>query len=392
MKLRQFAKKINFIKRVSGPENYYVGRPNITSTLSIIFNIIKILHSKVLTNNGPWVHRLESYLSNIHGGGEVIVVSNATLGLQLLAKALELKGEVIIPSFTFIATAHALMWQNITPVFCDIDEETHLINLGSAERCITPNTTAILAVHIWGQICNHKDLLALCKKHQIELIYDASHAFGCRNELYTISETGTASVVSMHATKIIHSLEGGFITTRNIELANKLKYMRNFGFTGYDEVKYLGINAKMNEISALIGLKNATNLAKIVKHNLTNYLEYEKVFESISGLKMLKYDSNHQNNFQYIVVRVDSIIFPLDRDEFVFLLHKRNIYVRKYFYPGCHQSPIYSKILPKVSLNTTNTVCSQIVIFPNGLSVSVKTVKTIRSLIEDILKNATAKS
>ena len=251
-------------KRPAFRKPLHVGRPNVVNSFSIYFKMLKIFYSKILTNNGPYVHEFEELLCSIHGPCHVISVSNATIGLQLLIKALGLKGEVIVPSFTFIATPHVLEWEGVKPVFCDVDINTHLINIDSVRDLITSKTSAILGVHLWGQICNHDDLQNLCNEYNIPLIYDAAHAFGCRKENLPLGRIGKASVVSLHATKIINSLEGGFILTTDSSLAKQLKLMRNFGFTGYDQVNCLGINAKMNEISALVGLTNAKKWKQIV--------------------------------------------------------------------------------------------------------------------------------
>ncbi|MEI2422502.1 DegT/DnrJ/EryC1/StrS family aminotransferase, partial [Arthrospira platensis SPKY2] len=172
---------------------------------------------------------------------------NGTIALEILIRATELKGEVIVPSFTFIATAHALQWQEITPVFCDIDPKTHTLDPLAVEKMITPRTSGIIGVHVWGQPCNIEALTEIANQHNLKLVFDASHAFGCSYQGTMIGNFGEAEVFSFHATKFVNTFEGGAVVTNNDELAAKIRLMKNFGFAGFDNVIYIGTNGKMDE-------------------------------------------------------------------------------------------------------------------------------------------------
>jgi len=235
-------------------EKLHVGRPNIGDRARLLKRIEDILDRRWLTNNGPYVQEFERRIAETIGVKHCIATCNGEMGLEIAIRALELKGEVIVPAFTFVASAHALQWQEITPVFADIDPETHLIHPASVRRLITPRTTAILGVHIWGQTCAIEALEEIAREHHLRLLFDAAHAFGCTRHGRSIGTFGDAEVFSFHATKFVNSLEGGAIVTNHDDLARKIRLMKNFGFFGYDDVGYIGTNGKMNEFSAAMGL------------------------------------------------------------------------------------------------------------------------------------------
>jgi dTDP-4-amino-4,6-dideoxygalactose transaminase len=196
-------------------EALHVGRPNIGNRERLLVRINGILDSKRLTNNGPYVQELEQRISAILGVEHCIAVCNATIALEITAKAAGLSGEVIIPSFTFVATAHALRWQGITPVFCDVGQQTHNIDPYHVERLITPRTTGIVGVHLWGRPCDATALKEIAHGNNLSLVFDAAHAFGCSHEGNMIGNYGDAEVFSFHATKFVNAFEGGVIVTNN---------------------------------------------------------------------------------------------------------------------------------------------------------------------------------
>ena len=229
-------------------EILHVGRPNIGNRKKLLMRINDMLERRWLSNNGPFLLELEERLSEILNVKHCIVMANATIALEIAARALGLKGEVIVPSFTFVATAHALQWQEITPVFCDVDPYTHNIDPAKIENLITPRTTGIVGVHVWGRACNVEALSDIAQKHNLKLMFDAAHAFACTYQGQMIGGFGDAEVFSFHATKFFNTFEGGAITTNSDELAERIRNMRNFGFAGLDTVIDLGINGKMSEI------------------------------------------------------------------------------------------------------------------------------------------------
>ena len=283
----------------------HVGRPNVGSRESLILRINDILDRNWLTNNGPYIQEFERKVAEFLGVKHCITLCNATMALGITARALGMKGEVLIPSFTFIATAHALQWQEITPVFCDIDPDTHNIDPACVEKMITPRTTGIIGVHLWGRPCQVEALTEIADRHGLKLMFDAAHAFGCSYKGEMIGNFGKAEVFSFHATKFFNTFEGGAITTNDDELATKMRLMKNFGFSGYDNVIYVGTNGKMTEICAAMGLTGLESLHEFVEGNRKNYLLYKKLLEDLPGLKMVAYDESEKNNYQYIVFEID---------------------------------------------------------------------------------------
>lgn len=245
----------------------HVGGPNLGNRSKFLRRVNQALDRRWLSNDGPFIREFEKKLANTLHVKHVIAVCNATLGIQMAAKALDLHGEVILPSYTFVATAHALCWQGIKPIFVDIDPRSHNISPEAIEKAITPKTTGIVGVHLWGRACDTGKIEAIAKKFGLQVMYDASHALMCSHRGKMIGNFGRCEVFSFHATKFVNSLEGGAISTNDDQLAKKLKLMRNFGFSGYDNVICLGINAKMNEISAAMGLTNLEASKKIISKN-----------------------------------------------------------------------------------------------------------------------------
>jgi len=283
-------------------EPLHVGKPGIIGRERFLERLDDIFERRWYTNDGPYLRDFEGAIAAKLGVVHCVAVSNATLGLTLLAGALELSGEVIIPSFTFAATPHALQWQKITPVFCDVDPKTHNLDPEKISKLITPRTSAILAVHLWGRSCNIEALQEIARRHKLGLFFDAAHAFACTHKSVYIGGFGAGEVFSFHATKLIHSFEGGVITTKDNELAEKLRSMRNFGFNGSDGVAYAGMNAKMTEISAAMGLTSLEYMDELIASNYENYCTYRKYLTGVSGLQLIEYDDQEKNNYQFIVI------------------------------------------------------------------------------------------
>ncbi len=244
-----------------------VGCPNIGDRQKLLARINDALERRLLTNNGPYVQEFERHVADLTGVEHCIAVSNATLGLQLCARALGLTGEVICPSMTFIATAHALEWEGLQPVFADICPKTHNIDPTKIEALINEKTSAILAVHLWGRAAPVEALTEIAKRYNLSLFFDAAHAIGCTHRGRPIGSFGQAEVFSFHATKVVSSFEGGAICTNDSEIAEKLRLLRNFGFAGVDRVVSIGTNAKMNEICAAMGLTSLEALPEVIEHN-----------------------------------------------------------------------------------------------------------------------------
>lgn len=371
-------------------EKLHVGRPNIGDKKNLLDRVSDVLDSGWLTNNGPNVQEFELRLAEIIGVKHCFAVCNATVALQIAARALELKGEVILPSFTFIASAHALKWINITPVFCDIDPNTHNIDPSKIEMLISPRTTGIIGVHVWGRPCDVETITQIAEQNNLKVLYDAAHAFGSSFQRKMIGGFGDAEVFSFHATKIFNTFEGGAITTNNDQLAHKISLMRNFGFHGIDNVIELGTNGKMNEISAAMGLTSLESIDDFIKINKRNYDCYQSELGDIQGLKLIHYDENERSNFQYFVVEVDGIKAGVSRDLLVKVLHAENILARRYFYPGCHQLEPYRTLVPDVGLRLQETekLVTRVMCLPTGTAISITDIMQICSIIRFTLTHS----
>src|SRR4051812_43433274 len=249
-----------------------------------------MLDRRWLTNDGPFVQEFEKKICEFIGVRHCVAMCNATIALEIAARALELKGEVIVPSFTFIATAHALSWQEITPVFCDINPVTHNLDPIKVEQMITPRTSGIIGVHTWGRSCDVDALAEVARRHKVKLMFDAAHAFGCSYKGRLLGAFGEAEVYSFHATKFLNTFEGGAVVTNNDELAKKMRLMKNFGFAGYDNVIHPGTNGKMCEVSAAMGLTGLESFDTFVETNRANYDEYRRALSNISGVSLMAYD------------------------------------------------------------------------------------------------------
>lgn len=361
----------------------HVGRPNIGNREKFMERVNAILDNRWFTNNGPHVQQLEEQLSDYLGVEHCILLCNGTTALEIAIRGLDLSGEVIIPSFTFVATAHALQWQQITPVFCDVAPGSHHIDPDAIERHITPKTTAIMGVHVWGETCDTTRLAAIAAQHRLKLLYDAAHALGCSNEGRMIGNFGDAEVFSFHATKFFNTFEGGAITTNNAELAQKIRFMRNFGFAGYDDVRYLGINGKMSEVSAAMGLSVFESLEEIIDINEANYHHYETHLQNIPGVRLFPYNEAEKRNYQYIIVEINEAVTGINRDTLTDILHRENILARRYFYPGCHQMEPYRSFFPyaEMLLPNTNQLVQRVMSLPNGTTVTSVDIEKICDLI-----------
>jgi dTDP-4-amino-4,6-dideoxygalactose transaminase len=312
-----------------------------------------------------------------------VAMCNATVALEILIRALDLRGEVIVPSFTFVATAHALQWQEITPVFCDVDPATHCIDPAKVAAMITPKTAGIIGVHTWGRPCDVAALKAIAERHRLALLFDAAHAFGCSYRGCMIGNFGAAEVFSFHATKFINSFEGGCVATNDGELAERMRLMRNFGFAGYDNVIYIGTNGKMSEPSAAMGLTSLESLDEFVTTNRSHYHLYRECLASLPGIEVAAIDGREKANYQYVVLELDAEKAMLTRDSLVALLHAENVLARRYFYPGCHRMEPYRSYQPhaRLMLPATELLCGRVIVLPTGAAVGRGEIERICDVI-----------
>lgn len=363
-------------------EPLHVGRPNIASQARYLELVGRMLDNRWLSNNGPIVQDFERRLSEYLGVDHVVAMCNGTIALEIAVRALELTGEVIVPSYTFVATAHAVHWQGLTPVFADIDPSTHCLDPGSVSRLITPRTSGVIGVHLWGRPADVQGLQQLCAERGLRLLFDAAHAFGVSAAGRMIGNFGHCEVFSFHATKFLNSLEGGAVATNDAELAEKLRLMRNFGFAGYDKVVHPGTNGKMVEACAAMGIANLEQIESIVDVNRRNYCAYRKALQKTPGIDLLTHGEEQRSNFQYIVVEVGPR-FGATRDAIVAALHAENVLARRYFWPGCHRMQPYRDLFPwaDAHLPHTNAVAERVIVLPTGTTIDETHIETIVDVI-----------
>jgi len=364
-------------------EKLHVGRPNVGEKARLLSRIDQMLDRVWLSNNGPLVQEFEQKMAALLGVKHVIAMCNATIALEIVTRALGMDGEVIVPSFTFVATAHSLQWQGVTPVFCDIDPETHLLDPVCVEKMITPRTTGIIAVHLWGRPCEIEALTEIADRHGLKLVFDAAHAFNCSHNGKMIGNFGDAEVFSFHATKFFNTFEGGAIATNNDELAAKIRLMKNFGFAGYDKVIYVGTNGKMTEVCAAMGLTGLESLDDFIAVNRANYRCYLDGLAGIPGLKPVLYDEAEKCNYQYIVFEVDEALTGISRDLLVEVLQAENVMARRYFFPGCHQMEPYRSYFPHAHLllPETERLVGRVMSLPTGTAVGKDEIGKICNLM-----------
>ena len=371
-------------------EKVHVGRPNIGNRERLMGRINAMLDRNWLTNNGPYVQEFEKRIAEFVGVRHCVAMCNGTVALEIAIRALGLTGEVLVPSFTFVATAHALQWQEITPVFCDVDARTHRMDATQVDMMITPRTTGIIGVHTWGHPCDVEALEAIARRRGLQLLFDAAHAFGCSHKGKPIGRFGRCEIFSFHATKFFNSFEGGAVATNDEVLAEKMRLMRNFGFRGNDNVIYIGTNGKMTEVCAAMGLTSLESIDEFLDTNRRNYRAYGRELDGIPGVMLMAYDESERTNYQYIVVEVDEQEAGLGRDELVQVLTAENVLARRYFFPGAHRMEPYRSYFPHASLTLPQTekVCRRVMVLPNGTSVDEQAIHKICGVLRTAVDNA----
>jgi dTDP-4-amino-4,6-dideoxygalactose transaminase len=367
----------------------HVGRPNIGDRARLMARIDDMLDRRWLSNDGIYLQEFERAVADKLGVKHCVATCNGTIALEIAIRALGLSGEVIVPSFTFIATAHALQWQQITPVFCDVDRRTHTLAPECVERLVTPRTTAIIGVHLWGEAHHVEALEEIATRRGLKLMFDAAHAFACSYGAKMIGNFGNAEILSFHATKFLNTFEGGAICTNDDALAEKSRLMRNFGFGGYDKVIYIGTNGKMTEAAAAMGLTGLESIDEFIAVNVANYRTYTRELADIPGVTLRRYDEARSQNYQYIVAEIDEAATGITRDALIELLHAENVVARRYFYPGCHNMEPYRTLYPDAgaTLPITAQVAGAVLVLPTGTSVKDDDIRKICEVIRFASRN-----
>ncbi|MHA1381945.1 MAG: DegT/DnrJ/EryC1/StrS family aminotransferase [Candidatus Helarchaeota archaeon] len=334
----------------------FVTRPSLPLLKDFLPYIKDIWESKWLTNQGKYHKQFEKELANYLGVKYVSLFANGTLALIAALQVLRTTGEVITTPYSFVATTHALYWNRIKPVFCDIEPNTMNIDPEKIEKHITSQTTAVLPVHVYGNPCNMKRIEEIADIYGLKIIYDACHAFGVKKNGNSILNYGDLSVLSFHATKIFTTMEGGAVICHDEKIKKRLSYLKNFGFAGETRVVAPGINAKMNELQAALGLIQLKHVNDYIKRRkeIANY--YRRNLENIKGISFLKDMNGITHNYAYFPILIDKKKYGIPRDKLYEKLKENDIYGRRYFYPLISQFPPYRNF-PSANDKNHEVIC-----------------------------------
>lgn len=326
----------------------------------------EVWDNKILTNNGPFHQKFEKELAEYLGIKYISLFSNGTMALITALQALKITGEVITTPFSFVATTHSLWWNNIKPVFADIDPNTFNLDPQKVEAAITPMTTAIMPVHVYGNPCNFERFQQIADTYGLKLIYDAAHAFGVQVNGKSVLNFGDLSILSFHATKVFNTIEGGAIICHDAKTKKRIDFLKNFGFA--DEVTVIepGINAKMNELQAAYGLLQLKYINENIAKRKTVAEMYRKEFFHVPGIGYLNDMESVAHSYSYFPILIDEKIYGESRDELYEKLKRNNIYGRRYFYPLISQFPSYRGLSSAKSSNlpVAEQVAEQVICLP----------------------------
>lgn len=348
-----------------------------------IDEIKDIWDSKWLTNNGTKHQQLELELSKYLNIDNISLFNNGHMALYTVLKALDLKGEIITTPFTFASTTHAIVQNGLTPVFCDINEEDYTIDVNKIEQLITDKTSAIVPVHVYGFPCDIKKINELAKKYNLKIIYDSAHAFGVKIKNEGISNFGDASMFSFHATKVFNTIEGGAIVCKDNDLVDKLNLLKNFGITGPETVVDVGMNCKMNEFSAAMGICNLRHINEEILKRKKIVEKYIENLKDIPGIKLPVYKDNIEYNYAYMPVIFNEELLGINRDEVFDELAKNNIYARKYFYPLIQDFDCYKNQYSSDNTPVAKKISNRVLTLPLYADLELENVDKICSIIKN---------
>ncbi len=363
----------------------YVTRPFLPPLEEFRRGLEEIWESRWLTNNGPMLKRFTREMSDFFETDNVCIFNNGTLALQIALQGMEISGEVITTPYTFVATTHALFWNNINPVFVDIEPEYYTIDPKKVEAAITPRTTAILAVQVYGHPCKLNELAGIAKRHNLKLIYDAAHAFGVKVDNKPLAHFGDLSMFSFHATKLFHSIEGGMLIFKDAGLKGKFDYLKNFGFKNEVEVVMPGTNAKMNEMQALMGIQVMKYLEELIQKRAKITDLYREYLKNVPGIRLVPALSpDIRYNYAYLPIEVDENKFGMSRDVLYGKLKEWNVHARRYFYPLVCDYFCYRNIQLKDPLTIARLVSDRILTLPIYDSLEHSDVEAICEIIKSL--------
>jgi dTDP-4-amino-4,6-dideoxygalactose transaminase len=363
----------------------FVTRPFLPPLEEFSEGLKEIWQSGWLTNNGPLLQRFTQELCNFFETDNVCLFSNGTLALQIALQGMGISGEVITTPYTFVATTHALFWNKIRPVFVDIEPDYYTLDPEKVEAAITPWTTAILAVHVYGYPCKLNKLADIARRHNLKLIYDAAHAFGTKVGSKPIGHFGDLSMFSFHATKPFHSLEGGLLIFKEADLKGIFDYLKNFGFKDEVEVVMPGTNAKMNEMQSLMGSMVLKYLDEVIRKRAGITELYRSYLKEVPGICLPPpLSSDISFNYAYMPMEVDEQQFGMSRDRLYEKLREYNVYSRRYFYPLVCDYACYRNVSVRDSLTVARRVADRILTLPMYDGLQLGEVETICEIITSL--------
>ncbi|MBN1870855.1 MAG: DegT/DnrJ/EryC1/StrS family aminotransferase [Candidatus Omnitrophica bacterium] len=366
-----------------------ITKPTITSIGWLRNRYGAVLKSGVITNAGN-VREFEKRIEEYCGVKNAVAVSSCTSGLMLVLKTMNLKGEVILPSFTFHSTAHAVAWAGLKPVFVDCDNRTFNIDSGEVERVINSQTSAVIGVHLFGNPCNVKELERIAKRNKLALLFDSAHGFGAQYKGHPLGSSGDAEVFSLSPTKLLTAGEGGIVTTNDDTLARNIRVGRNYGDAGTYSCEFSGLNARMSELHALLGISSLENLERNVQWRNKLVRLYKSLLSSIPGIRFQEIREGDRSSFKDFSIVINEKEFGLNRDVCGACLEKENIGVKKYFYPAVHTQKAFARYYNKSyqrTLRTTVAVSENILSLPLYSHMKETHVRKICACIEGINRN-----
>jgi len=361
----------------------YVTQPVMPALEDFVEYLKKIWDNKFLTNCGPFHQQLENELAEFLGVKYLSLFSNGTLALITALQALRITGEVITTPFSFVATTHSLWWNGIKPVFADIENETFNLDPKRIEAAITPKTTAIMPVHVYGNPCDTNAIQKIADTYGLKVIYDAAHAFNVRINNNSILNMGDLSILSFHATKVFNTIEGGAIICHDEKTKIRIDYLKNFGYAGETTVIAPGINAKMNEVQAAYGLLQLKTINSDIEKRKNVSVLYRKLLNEIKGIRCLFDLENVQHNYAYFPILIEPSEYGMSRDSLYDLLKKHNIFSRKYFFPLISDFPTYKGLDSSQpnNLPIASNVASQVLCLPIYSDLALQDVENICDII-----------
>ena len=356
----------------------YVTQPSLPPLEELIPYLEKIWENRIVTNGGPFHEQLERALCDYLEVPYISLFANGTIALVTALRALDLKGEVITTPYTFAATGHSLVWNGIKPVFVDIDPVTLNLDPSKIEAAINENTTAILPVHVYGHPCDVDAIELIANKHNLRVIYDAAHAFGVRCHCGSILNHGDLSVLSFHATKVFNTFEGGAIVCQDFETKTHIDQLKNFGFVSETSVAQTGINGKMNEFSAALGLLQLKHIDAAIAERKTIDATYREGLQDILGIRCHTRPESMRSNYSYFPIFVEHD-YLLTRDQLYDKLKANAISGRRYFYPLITEFPMYRDMGGSVpdDLSVAKDMAERVICLPIYPGLSLDEIKRI---------------